>query len=776
MTTAYTSLLGLALPVTGELQGTWGDTVNNSITSLLDTAVAGTTTISTDADVTLSTTTGASNQARQAIILWTANGTVTRNITAPAQSKIYTVINKTAGTQSIVIRGVGPTTGVTITAGNAATVAWNGTDFIDISSFHTGSVTSTGGMYAIGAFSGTYSDGIVMDYTSGTGRLTVGASDGITLYNGGPSSRAALLSISSAGAVSATGNLTWATDNTYDIGASGATRPRNLYLAGTATIGGSTTLSGGTANGVAYLNGSKVITTGAALQFDGTNLSFGKAARTQATNYAAISLTPVLAAAQFWSLVGHGANACEGNILWNCESSGDETFNYTASGDAASRIRQAGTETVFQFASTGTAGTAVGFTTERSARFTTNGCLAIGATSTASAGNRIYTYVATAATASTWINENSTSYPSIVSMKNTAGSMEMGMDSTSGYLQTVNTRPMYFYTDSTYRGCWTAGGVFVVNGTSSPTGAGYLAINGGSSSALLAMGNSSYSTLTIGNDPTGVWLEANGASSARRAVRMQADNGSGSYASIQILGGSQLISLNTSNIERIRVDGGSMSGGWNRTEVLYNTFPGIVFDSNDSKYAYIGYDYSVTRGLTFYTNATTSDATNTGAGAQVQMTMGGGQVNIPGALSKGSGSFLIDHPLPSLTETHNLVHSFIEGPQADNIYRGVVALVNGRAEVNIDTASGMTDGTFVLLNREVQCFTTNESGWTLVKGKVVGNILTIEAQDNTCTDQISWMVIGERQDKHMYETAWTDENGKVIVEPLKEVRKGDRDE
>jgi len=36
MTTAATSLLGLALPVTGELAGTWGDTVNNSITSLLD--------------------------------------------------------------------------------------------------------------------------------------------------------------------------------------------------------------------------------------------------------------------------------------------------------------------------------------------------------------------------------------------------------------------------------------------------------------------------------------------------------------------------------------------------------------------------------------------------------------------------------------------------------------------------------------------------------------------------------------------------------------------
>ena len=32
---------------------------------------------------------------------------------------------------------------------------------------------------------------------------------------------------------------------------------------------------------------------------------------------------------------------------------------------------------------------------------------------------------------------------------------------------------------------------------------------------------------------------------------------------------------------------------------------------------------------------------------------------------------------------------------------------------------------------------------------------------------ISWLVIGERKDKHMYDTDWTDENGRVIVEPLK---------
>lgn len=131
--TNFSPLLGFALPTTGDLSGTWGVTVNDSITSLIDSAVAGTTTLSADADVTLSTTNGAANQARNAVILWTAsNGATTRNVTAPAQSKAYVVIN--AGTGSVVIRGAGPTTGVTVTSGYKALVAWNGSDFVKIAS------------------------------------------------------------------------------------------------------------------------------------------------------------------------------------------------------------------------------------------------------------------------------------------------------------------------------------------------------------------------------------------------------------------------------------------------------------------------------------------------------------------------------------------------------------------------------------------------------------------------------------------------------------------
>jgi len=158
---------------------------------------------------------------------------------------------------------------------------------------------------------------------------------------------------------------------------------------------------------------------------------------------------------------------------------------------------------------------------------------------------------------------------------------------------------------------------------------------------------------------------------------------------------------------------------------------------------------------------------HTGSKGESFYVRGDGAVHVAGAFSKGSGSFKIDHPLESKKDTHYLAHSFVEGAQADNIYRGKIDLVNGTATVNVDTVSNMTDGTFVALNREVQCFTTNETGWTAVKGSVSENVLTITAQDSSCTDTTSWMVIGERQDQHMYEAGWTDNDGKVITEPLK---------
>ena len=168
-------------------------------------------------------------------------------------------------------------------------------------------------------------------------------------------------------------------------------------------------------------------------------------------------------------------------------------------------------------------------------------------------------------------------------------------------------------------------------------------------------------------------------------------------------------------------------------------------------------DTTRARGAIIYYHDTDDMFFNVAGTSGAMILNSSGNLAITGALSKGSGSFRIDHPLESKTDTHDLVHSFIEAPQADNIYRGKVDLVDGSATVNIDTVSGMTEGTF----------TTNESDWDAVKGSVTGNILTINCQNISSTATISWLVIGERHDQHMKDTDWTDSDGKVIVEPRK---------
>jgi hypothetical protein len=131
MTVNYTTLLGLAQPVSGTEAGTWGDTVNTSVTQLVEDSVAGVATASVlSANWTLSTTgSGATNEARKAILIPTGSPGVSRNIIAPSLSKAYIVINQSNA--AVVLKGAA-TTGVTIASGKTSIVAWNGSDFVEV--------------------------------------------------------------------------------------------------------------------------------------------------------------------------------------------------------------------------------------------------------------------------------------------------------------------------------------------------------------------------------------------------------------------------------------------------------------------------------------------------------------------------------------------------------------------------------------------------------------------------------------------------------------------
>ena len=182
MTVNYTTNLALGQPVTGTESGTWGDDVNNSVTSYLDIAIAGGLSVTvTTADVTLVLTQGTSSAtnigsttAQYAILNVSGAMTAARNLILPSSSRQYVINNNTTGGFALTVKG-SATSGVTMVNGEKAHVFWNGSDYAKAAN------------------------------TAGVATFT------------------------------------------------------------------SLTLSGGTANGVAYLDGSKVLTTGSALTFDGTN-------------------------------------------------------------------------------------------------------------------------------------------------------------------------------------------------------------------------------------------------------------------------------------------------------------------------------------------------------------------------------------------------------------------------------------------------------------------------------------------------------------------------
>jgi len=124
----------------------------------------------------------------------------------------------------------------------------------------------------------------------------------------------------------------------------------------------------------------------------------------------------------------------------------------------------------------------------------------------------------------------------------------------------------------------------------------------------------------------------------------------------------------------------------------------------------------------------------------------------------------------SSAAAERLVHSCIEGPRIDLIYRGTKTLVAGQAIIDINREctyrpeNAMDHGTFEALCANPQFFLQNMSGFARITGSITSGTLTITSEDPTSMDTISWMVVAERKDVHVLDAAHTDADGYLITQ------------
>jgi len=152
MATQFSTLLKLALPVQGELSGTWGDLLNNSVTNMVEEAIAGSKTINTWSgnSATLSTADGATAEARAAILNLTDTGTSlsgAATVIVPALTKTFIVKNGTA--QTVTVKTASGT-GIAIISGSTGHVYCDGTNVVESQNYVAGNFGVGGNLTVTG--------------------------------------------------------------------------------------------------------------------------------------------------------------------------------------------------------------------------------------------------------------------------------------------------------------------------------------------------------------------------------------------------------------------------------------------------------------------------------------------------------------------------------------------------------------------------------------------------------------------------------------------------
>jgi len=223
MTVNYTTNLSLGQPVTGTESGTWGDDVNNAVTSYLDIAIAGGLAITvTTADVTLTLTQGTSaatnigsTTAQYAIINASGAMTAARNLILPSSSRQYVINNNTTGGFLLTVKG-SATTGVTLVNGEKTHVFWNGSDYAKLSN-------TPGGA---GTFSSITNTGLT------SGRVVFSTTGGLETDSANLTFSGSALAVT--GTLSATGAVTF-TGTTATLSGTGLGASNNILSVGNST-------------------------------------------------------------------------------------------------------------------------------------------------------------------------------------------------------------------------------------------------------------------------------------------------------------------------------------------------------------------------------------------------------------------------------------------------------------------------------------------------------------------------------------------------------------
>jgi len=175
--------LALELIGTGEQAGTWGNTTNTNLGTLIEQAISGyvTQAVSTGTDTTITIPNGATGVARNMYIELTGTGGASTNLIVPANKKLYFIFNNASGAVTVKVSGQ---TGVSVAAGAKVILVSNGTDIVEATSYS--SVGSSLNLTTLTATSAniTTLTGTTLGYSSANITTVSGTSANITTING----------------------------------------------------------------------------------------------------------------------------------------------------------------------------------------------------------------------------------------------------------------------------------------------------------------------------------------------------------------------------------------------------------------------------------------------------------------------------------------------------------------------------------------------------------------------------------------------------------------